>query len=883
MTADEGMKESPLSRWKESRFLAPGTILPILFILAFSMAALNLSARLLGEERDALKSIGRLNASFSDITEAYYAFESALENAVEAGERADFTQARRSFGKLLRELNDLDSFVSNRQKFPQDLTLHIERLKDDLVLIDAFLARIDDPDADRDEILRNVEILKRGIHDLLEKQILGGFMESRRHTQQQRHNQITLSVFIMGLSGFVLIVVLLDKLSKLRRLSAERHENLRMLEQRLIAMSSAFDSMCVTDAEGRITYVNESLLVLYEYEKEDELLGRPWTVLYDGIHCEWLQEEIFPLLEEKPRWDGHTIGQKSDGTSFNQDLSLTRLPGGGYICIIRDVSELMRTEALSKRRLAAIEAAADGIGICDENHRILYLNQALMSIHSLGGYDQWSWRGKHWSDIYDKNTARYFKEDILPELARSGQWRGERKLSGKDGAESWVDISLTVLPEGGFIGTTSDVTGRKNSEKEKADLQEQFYQAQKMEAIGRLAGGIAHDFNNILAAILGYAEFLTEDLKKDPEKKKYAENILAAGAQARQLVEQMLQFSRRKESEKSLVGLSEVLKDTLDILHASFPKTIEIETDIRISSAHIRANQTQLAQVLMNLCVNAKDAMSNDHGRLVISFDEVEADPDLFDEMVVSYETARENLPSIRIDEPEPGQAYLELGHLIKGHSYAVLSVEDTGSGMSKAIMQHIFEPFFTTKSVDEGTGLGLANVHGIVLGHSGALTIESTLGQGTRFDIFLPIETPEKKIHVVASDGDLVSGSGHILVVEDQANVREMLVTSLERLGYECAACNSGVEALEILRQGDRTFDLVVSDHNMPVMTGLELAEQARIEWPDLGFVIVTGYTIEALNRDISEYESIRAVLHKPVDRQQLSVAVKTAISRAA
>jgi len=417
----------------------------------------------------------------------------------------------------------------------------------------------------------------------------------------------------------------------------------------------------------------------------------------------------------------------------------------------------------------------------------------------------------------------------------------------------------------------------KKSDLEKRELQDQLHQAQKLEAVGRLAGGIAHDFNNILAAMNGYAEFLIDDLASETPQRGFAKNILKAGQQARELVDKMLAFSRRDRNETQQMRVSDSIEETVSMLNASLPKSVELETDIRDEDYIIHGCPTLISQAIMNLCVNAKDAMDGEKGTLSISlkradmskFRDIECNDDL---------PAIDDLPLVSIENVSPTHTRLNLGKIAHDHDYQCLSISDDGSGMSRAIMENIFEPFFTTKSVDKGTGLGLAMVHGVVISHRGAMQINSTIGEGTRFDILLPtlglLQKPLEEV-VVPDDWHAV---GRILIVDDQDDVLIMMKTMMERMGYEVEDCNGAIAALEILREHPDYFSVVITDQNMPKMTGIELIERVAIDHPHIPFVVVTGYSLEAMRDLMTEHPSIRAILKKPIDRKKLGEAVQVA-----
>jgi len=417
----------------------------------------------------------------------------------------------------------------------------------------------------------------------------------------------------------------------------------------------------------------------------------------------------------------------------------------------------------------------------------------------------------------------------------------------------------------------------QNAERDKEALKEQLHQAQKLEAIGRLAGGIAHDFNNILAAMNGYAEFLIDDLDKDSDQHGFARNILTAGKQAGDLVEKMLAFSRRDASEMKEMHLSESIDETVSMLRASLPKTVEFESEIADADHMMIGSQNLISQALMNLCVNAKDALPNEKGRLMVSM--ALADLSNFKSLKRCDELPDDNyLPFIGIEDISATHTCLSLGRIVEGQDYVCLSVADSGSGMSHAIMENIFEPFFTTKPVDQGTGLGLAMVHGVIASHKGAMVINSIAGKGTRFDLLFPSVGKKKVIKEQSLHDESWQAVGRILVVDDQESVRTVAMMMLKRMGFETECCDSAQAAMEILREHPDYFNVVVTDHNMPDMTGLELIATMAKDQPTIPFVLMTGYSPEKMEGMVADYPMVRAILKKPLNRDELLKAVQAA-----
>lgn len=537
-------------------------------------------------------------------------------------------------------------------------------------------------------------------------------------------------------------------------------------------------------------------------------------------------------------------------------------------------SEKEKHFLIQERSLAALEASPDGVAIIDTIGILSYSNVSLLSMLGIKQENHSDYIDKSWNNLFKDvvNEIVYVEIISFVEKADNSNDKLSVIIRVEGEKEKIVRISATGLKDKGCILTVHDITEEKQVQSEKEELQDQFYQSQKMEAIGRLTGGVAHDFNNILAAINGYAEFLVDDLEEGSSTHGFASNILQAGLRARRLVEHMLAFSRRKEGSHEIIDLTFSMQDAFTMLQVSLPKTIKVEQHINLESARVRGNAGQITQVLMNLCVNANDAMEEDRGQLTLTIEEAKFKsfpvPKLFcDELPNPKETA-----AVSFKEINAGRTILSLGTLAKNQKYYCLSISDTGCGMSRVIMEHIFEPFFTTKPVNKGTGLGLSMVHGTVTAHQGCMIIDSTLGVGTTFHLYFPAElsnmaemTSERKEEDGAHDNLL------ILLVEDQGDVREMIMDMLKRMGIEAESACDGDEAMAILRESPDMFDLVITDYNMPKVTGLELAQHAGIEFPNLPFIVLSGYSQEKVSELIKGQKNVFATLKKPIGKNTL------------
>lgn len=551
--------------------------------------------------------------------------------------------------------------------------------------------------------------------------------------------------------------------------------------------------------------------------------------------------------------------------------------------------EKIETVELLENRLAALEAATDGIFIMNPKGEMTYLNNAFYNIVCSKGskLKREGFIGKTWANIFSRSDFEVLEEDILPELNKRGVWMGDFQMFADNKSRLNVDMSLTRLPDGGVIGTLQDISYKKKAEKEKKDLEEQFYQAQKMEAIGRLAGGIAHDFNNILAAMNGYAEFLIDDLREGSDQRQFAQNILSAGMQARELVDQMLDFSRRGDSKKNVMDLVLSLRELMDMVRVGLPKTIELNETLQMDEAHINGNPTQISQLMMNLFVNAQDSIEDEHGNVKVELESIKPRDIKIAGILQDNLPDPKQSPYIRIDSLESGRTRMVLGSVCKNMQYVKLSISDTGVGMSRVIMEHVFEPFFTTKPVDKGTGLGLAMVHGVLVSHQGLLVLDSAIGKGSVFEIYFPLikgeSTNKQPVDIKEiSESNLLKDSGgktHILLVEDQDNVRDMITRMLERLGYQVSSAASGMEGLDMIRENHEAYDLVITDFNMPKMTGLEMAHQVYVDIPDVKFILLSGFSIQKMSDMIEDHPAFKEVLHKPVSKNTLKEMIESVI----
>jgi PAS domain S-box-containing protein len=447
--------------------------------------------------------------------------------------------------------------------------------------------------------------------------------------------------------------------------------------------------------------------------------------------------------------------------------------------------------------------------------------------------------------------------DDAPQLRARLQSRealGAYRYQRKDGAWRWFESSgrafVTDAAQEHRVVVTRDITERIEAEATRKALEGQLRQAQKMEAMGMLAGGIAHDFNNILTGIIGNVELAGLDLPEEHPSRAFLADAFAASNRARDLVSRILLFSRRREQQRSVLSLGSVIKEALRLLRASLPATIEFHTEIDENGHRVLCDPTQIHQVLMNLATNAAHAMRERGGVL-----------------------------SVRM-RPVTVEAALAAAHPQLASNAAVcLSIGDTGCGMDATTRQRIFEPFFTTKSAGEGTGLGLAVVHGIMESHDGAITVESEVGRGTVFHLYFPsVETGEDA--VVDHPAMPPMGSGQrILLIDDESTVSEIGERMLRKLGYVPLAVTSGGEALKLFEQAPQTFDAVITDLTMPEITGVEIATRVLSLRPEIPVILSTGF-MHSLEIDRASSLGVKHFIEKPFTLRSLGENLSAALT---
>lgn len=511
----------------------------------------------------------------------------------------------------------------------------------------------------------------------------------------------------------------------------------------------------------------------------------------------------------------------------------------------KEREELQESE---ERFRALAESTSDWIWEIDQDGMYTY---ASPKIKDILGYKPEEIVGKRRSDFMPSEGAKQFSGEFKS-ITESGKPFAalENVTLHKDGRKVVLETSGVPFFDAsgqlkGYRGIDRDITERKK-------LEEQLRHAQKMEAIGTLAGGIAHDFNNILGGIIGYTELtLMRHLSADNPATEYLQEVLLASKRAKELVAQIMTFSHPAEQVRRPLAMGPIIEESLKLLKVSLPPTIEIRQDISGKAENVLADPIQIHQIILNLCTNAYHAMREKGGVIEISLNKV---------LFADEET-----------NPNP--------ELQRDVEYNELTIHDTGHGIEQTIIDRIFDPFFTTKRTGEGTGLGLAVVHGIVQDYGGAITVESTPHKGTTFKIYIPI-IKEPGIEVDDGKKPLCRGTEKIMLVDDEKALTYILRNHLENLGYSIRDYNDPVEVLAVFKNDATLYDLVITDKVMPYMDGVELASVLVQIRPDIPVILCTG-AIETIEQAVLNKAGIRKVLHKPLTLQALSEAIRQVLDK--
>jgi signal transduction histidine kinase/ActR/RegA family two-component response regulator len=628
------------------------------------------------------------------------------------------------------------------------------------------------------------------------------------------------------------------------------------------------DGVMLTDADNRITWVNEHFVHMFALADKSAAVGAEFEAVYrrvwraDQAADRDLFETGLSTLTENLRFAGAPFDLPLPGTRWFRVIEQRRRDGVGFFALV-DISVLKRQQ---QELIVAERRARESQTLLAEKSRLLEatlerMEQGLMMVNADGVVEVCNRRAiellglpaelmaskptfarvleYQWSVDDFAHTPEEVQQLMRRGIIDQPQCYDRRRPNGRV-----IEVQSVPIHGGGMLRTYTDVTERKRAEVTRRVLESQLREAQKLEAIGTLAGGIAHDFNNIMAAILGNAAFAREAVGEGNPAQEYLEQINKAGRRARTLVQQILAFSRKQSNEFVSLALQPLVEETVTMLRSTVGASVRLSAVLPEGSAGVLGNPTQLQQVLMNLGTNAWQALKGAAGHIDVGLEEVML--------------------------PEGGRSS-QPGGLAPG-AYMHLWVRDDGCGMDDETRAHIFEPFFTTKPVGQGTGLGLAVVHGIIEAHGGGIAVESAPGAGSSFHLYLPrIDREGPPMPPETVDAESPRGHGqHVLYVDDDDVMTVMVRGLLQRLGYRATCTLDAREAIAIVAQDPQGVDLVVTDFNMPNCSGLDVARALAGIRPALPVVISSGYISDELRASASAL-GVFAVLQKEHTLEEL------------
>ncbi len=653
-----------------------------------------------------------------------------------------------------------------------------------------------------------------------------------------------------------------------------------------LAINSISEGFIIYDQEDRVALFNKRYVDLHPMQADDMQVGVSFSDLLraavrnggvkvaDGDVEGW----IAGILEKRRAVPEATFESRLSNGQWLK-ISERWTVDGRLVGVHTDITALKEREQLIEQKSRLLETTLDnmkqGIAVFDADYKLVLFNNQFLTINhypeSIVGpdaaYQTFVEFAAGRGDLGAGDAKALIRSQIgaIERLmrTRTGSLRQQRKV--EDGRI--IETIASALPTGGIVKTYEDITDRVDSKAERARLMEMYHAAQKTQALGTLAGGIAHDFNNIIGGIVGNCSLLMADSPPDEPNRSRLRLIMDSGTRARDLVRQILTFSRNAESVRKPLDLAFTVRESLKTLRPLMPNNVALKAEA-IDPCYVSGDATQIHQVVLNVCINAAQAIGDREGRVAVSVQQIDVD-----------ESQAGNEPTGRERKAQPSR--IRSGAL-PGGTYARLTIIDTGAGIPEEVMPRIFEPFYTTKEVGEGTGLGLAAVQGIMRSHEGCIEVESLPGVGTPVDVYFPaIAATVPVMQPKLPEPTSPQGSERILLVDDDRILLAATKEILMRLGYTVEAHNEPRQALSALQEDPGAWDLVITDRSMPKMNGEELVRILKDLRPDLPMLMLSGFVSTEDSERLADLK-IAAVIGKPVFPEELASAVRLALAKA-
>ncbi|HKS28706.1 MAG TPA: PAS domain S-box protein [Pyrinomonadaceae bacterium] len=632
-----------------------------------------------------------------------------------------------------------------------------------------------------------------------------------------------------------------NQVAKGANITLSTEEALQRSLKELADLKFALDESAIvasTDQRGVITYVNDKFCEISKYSRE-ELLGQDHRIINSGYHPKEFIRDLWRTIASGHVWRGELCNRAKDGSIYWVDTTIVPfLNSEGkpyqYIAIRYDITERKRYEERIREQAALLDKARDAIIVRDLEGRVLYWNMGAERIY---GWMEDEVAGKSVRDLLFGESKIQYDEAHLA-FVRGGEWAGELNQITKDGDEIIVESRWTLVRDdrgeaNSVLVINTDVTERKK-------IEAQFLRAQRMESIGTLAGGIAHDLNNILSPILMSIDMLQMRLT-DEGSRQYLKMLQQSAERGASMIRQVLSFARGVQGERVTVQPKHLIKDVVKILNETLPKTINIKFYIPDGLWLTSADPTQIHQVLMNLCVNARDAMPGG-GVLTIKADNTTLD---------------ENYARMHLEA--------------KAGKYVAMTIADTGEGIAPDVVGRIFDPFFTTKDVGKGTGLGLSTALTIIKSHGGFINVYSEPGKGSQFIIYLPAMETEGDVQTERQGAELPLGHGErVLVVDDEESIREITRGTLETFGYRVLVAGDGTEAVALYAENKDDIDIVLTDMMMPFMDGPATIRALQRLNPRVKIIAASGLAAQDKAAE-AQSVGVKTFLPKPYTAEKL------------